>query len=82
MRGLSRKHIQQACDASLRRLGVDTIDLYQLHRLDPDTPMEETLGALDEREGTRHVFVRRHVRTGGEQHVVPGAGHTLLLGVR
>ena len=48
MRGLSRKHIQQACEASLRRLGVDTIDLYQLHRLDPDTPMEETLGALDD----------------------------------
>ena len=48
MRGLSRKHIQQACEASLRRLGVETIDLYQLHRLDPDTPMEETLGALDD----------------------------------
>ena len=46
--GLSRKHIQQACDASLRRLGVDVIDLYQLHRLDPHTPIEETLGALDQ----------------------------------
>ena len=45
--GLSRKHIQQACDASLRRLGVDVIDLYQLHRLDPHTPIEETLEALD-----------------------------------
>jgi aryl-alcohol dehydrogenase-like predicted oxidoreductase len=58
MRGLSRKHIQQACEASLRRLGVDTIDLYQLHRLDPDTPMEETLGALDDlvRQGkVRHI---------------------------
>ncbi|HPG26298.1 MAG TPA: aldo/keto reductase [Myxococcota bacterium] len=56
--GLSRKHIQQACEASLRRLGVDTIDLYQLHRLDPHTPIEETLRALDDlvRQGKiRHV---------------------------
>ena len=58
--GLSRKHIQQACDASLRRLGVDVIDLYQLHRLDPHTPIEETLGALDQlvRSGkVRHIGV-------------------------
>lgn len=47
MGGLSRKHVVQSCEASLRRLGVETIDLYQLHRLDPGTPMEETLGALD-----------------------------------
>ena len=58
MGGLSRKHIQQACEASLRRLGVETIDLYQLHRLDPHTPMEETLRALDDlvRQGkVRHI---------------------------
>ena len=48
MGGLSRKHIQQACDDSLKRLGVDVIDLYQIHRLDPDTPVEETLAALDQ----------------------------------
>ena len=48
MGGLSRKHIQQACEASLRRLGVDVIDLYQIHRLDPRTPIEETLAALDQ----------------------------------
>jgi aryl-alcohol dehydrogenase-like predicted oxidoreductase len=48
MGGLSRKHIQQACEDSLRRLGVDTIDLYQIHRLDPNTPMEEMLAALDQ----------------------------------
>jgi aryl-alcohol dehydrogenase-like predicted oxidoreductase len=48
MHGLSRKHIQQACEASLRRLGVETIDLYQIHRLDPRTPLEETLAALDQ----------------------------------
>ncbi|TMA31249.1 MAG: aldo/keto reductase [Deltaproteobacteria bacterium] len=47
MGGLSRKHIQQGCEASLRRLGVDVIDLYQIHRLDPETPIEETLAALD-----------------------------------
>jgi aryl-alcohol dehydrogenase (NADP+) len=45
-RGLSRKHILDAIDASLRRLGVDYVDLYQIHRLDPDTPIEETLEAL------------------------------------
>jgi 1-deoxyxylulose-5-phosphate synthase len=48
MRGLSRKHIIQGCEASLRRLGVETIDLYQIHRFDPYTPWEETLGALDQ----------------------------------
>ena len=47
MRGLSRKHVVQACEASLRRLGVDTIDLYQIHRFDASTPIEETLAALD-----------------------------------
>ena len=47
MGGLSRKHIQQACEDSLRRLGVEAIDLYQIHRLDPNTPMEEMLAALD-----------------------------------
>ena len=47
MGGLSRKHIVQGCEGSLKRLGVDTIDLYQIHRLDRDTPIEETLAALD-----------------------------------
>ena len=45
--GLSRKHILAACDDSLRRLGTDFIDLYQVHRWDPVTPFEETLSALD-----------------------------------
>jgi aryl-alcohol dehydrogenase-like predicted oxidoreductase len=48
MGGSSRKHIVQACEASLRRLGVDTIDLYQLHRFDETTPVDETLAALDQ----------------------------------
>jgi 1-deoxyxylulose-5-phosphate synthase len=47
MKGLSRKHIVQSCEASLRRLGVETIDLYQIHRFDRGTPIEETLGALE-----------------------------------
>lgn len=47
MAGLSRKHVIQGCEASLRRLGVETIDLYQIHRADASTPMEETLAALD-----------------------------------
>lgn len=46
--GLSRKHIFDAIDASLRRLGLDYVDLYQVHAFDPITPLEETLGALDE----------------------------------
>ncbi len=46
--GLSRKHIRHAIDASLRRLRLDHVDLYQIHRFDPSTPIEETLGALDE----------------------------------
>ena len=45
--GLSAKHIVQSCEASLRRLGVERIDLYQIHRADASTPVEETLAALD-----------------------------------
>lgn len=47
-RGLSRKHITEQCDRSLERLGVDYVDLYQCHRPDPETPLEETLRALDD----------------------------------
>ena len=45
-RGLSRKHILSAIDASLERLGMDYVDLYQIHRWDPRTPIEETMEAL------------------------------------
>jgi len=45
-RGLSRKHILSAIDASLQRLGHDHVDLYQIHRWDPETPIEETMEAL------------------------------------
>ena len=47
-RGLSRKHIMAACHGSLRRLGVDYIDVYQAHRFDYFTPLEETLRAFDD----------------------------------
>jgi aryl-alcohol dehydrogenase-like predicted oxidoreductase len=46
--GLSRKHILSAIDASLGRLGLDYVDLYQIHRWDANTPIEETMGALHE----------------------------------
>jgi aryl-alcohol dehydrogenase (NADP+) len=47
-RGLSRKHIARAIDESLRRLQMDYVDLYQIHRFDYETPIEETLDALDD----------------------------------
>jgi 1-deoxyxylulose-5-phosphate synthase len=47
-RGLSRQHILSAIDASLRRLGTDHVDLYQIHRFDSSTPVEETMQALDD----------------------------------
>ena len=47
-RGLSRKHIHHAIDESLRRLGIDYLDLYQIHRFDAGTPMDETIAALDD----------------------------------
>jgi len=60
LRGVSGKpeYVRACCDASLKRLGVDTIDLYYQHRVDPNTPIEETVGALAElvREGKiRHI---------------------------
>jgi aryl-alcohol dehydrogenase-like predicted oxidoreductase len=64
MGGLSRKHIVQACEASLRRLGVETIDLYQIHRFDPDVPIEETVAALD------HL-----VRTGKVRYIGASSGY-------
>ncbi|MFI6320733.1 aldo/keto reductase family protein [Nonomuraea sp. NPDC050556] len=45
-RGLSRKHIAESCAASLRRLGTDYVDLYQAHRFDDETPLEETMSAF------------------------------------
>jgi aryl-alcohol dehydrogenase (NADP+) len=61
--GLSRRHIIEACEASLRRLGTDFIDLYQSHAHDPETPLDETLGAFDDlvRSGkVRYVGCSNH----------------------
>lgn len=46
-RGLSRKHIIESCDASLRRLRTEVIDIYQCHRYDPDVPLEEVIAGMD-----------------------------------
>ena len=56
--GLSRRHLRAALDASLRRLGVDSVDLYQVHAYDPLTPLEETLRFLDDavRAGKLHYL--------------------------
>jgi aryl-alcohol dehydrogenase-like predicted oxidoreductase len=60
LRGVNGKpeYVRKSCEASLRRLGVETIDLYYQHRIDPDTPIEETVGALAQlvKEGkVRHI---------------------------
>ena len=57
-RGLSRKHVLESCHASLERLRTDTIDLYQAHRFDYETPLEETLRAFDDlvRAGKVHYI--------------------------
>ncbi len=47
-RGLSAKHLREQCDASLRRLGMDYVDVYMCHRPDPATPLEETIRAMDD----------------------------------
>src|SRR3954463_14938188 len=57
-RGLSRKHIMESCHASLKRLGTDYIDLYQAHRFDTETPLEETMVAFADlvRQGKVHYL--------------------------
>jgi aryl-alcohol dehydrogenase-like predicted oxidoreductase len=57
-RGLSRKHIMESCNASLKRLKTDYIDLYQAHRFDVEAPLEETLSAFDDliRQGKVHYI--------------------------
>ena len=86
--GLSRHHIIRACEASLRRMGTDYIDLYQVHEWDGATPLEETLDALDHlvdswgqtalrwshlRTTSRHAARREMLRSCREQEGVGGA---------
>ena len=61
-RGLSRKHIMASIDASLKRLGVDYVDLYQIHRFDKNTPIEETCEALERRGEGRQGAVPGRVQ--------------------
>ena len=80
--GLSRRHLSAALDASLRRLGVDVIDLYQLHSYEPLTPLEETLHFLDDavRAGKIH-YVGLSNFTGWQlQHAVDIAEFRVLAG--
>src|SRR5262249_39861401 len=82
LRGASRRYIMQAVEASLRRLRTDWIDLYQLHRPDSQTPIEETLRALDDlvRQGKGGLprWSQLSAQQGGEAHATarrhgPGA---------
>lgn len=78
--GLSRRHLADALDASLRRLGVDRVDLYQVHSYDPWTPLEETLGFLDDavRAGKLHYVGLSNVTGWQLQRTVDVALHRQL----
>ena len=56
----SPEYVRSACDASLKQLGLSTIDLYYLHRIDPDVPIEETVGAM---AGLVRAMRRTHAKT-------------------
>ena len=66
-RGLSRKHVTEQCHASLRRLGVEYVDLYQCHRFDPDVPVDETLRALEDLVQSGKVLYLGVSQWSGEQ---------------
>jgi aryl-alcohol dehydrogenase-like predicted oxidoreductase len=89
----SRRYIRQACEASLRRLNTDFIDLYQMHWPCPKTPLEETIAALDElvREGKVRYFGHSHfsawqtadadwqARSRGRERFISAQNHYSLL---
>ncbi|MFG1966558.1 aldo/keto reductase [Nonomuraea sp. NPDC049028] len=86
-RGLSRKHILDSIDASLRRLGTDHVDLYQIHRWDDETPVEETMRALDDvvRAGKAR-YIGASLMYGWQlakaQHVAKAAGLTRFVAMQ
>jgi aryl-alcohol dehydrogenase-like predicted oxidoreductase len=71
-RGLSRLHVMQAVEASLRRLGTDVIDLYYIHRVDPDTPWEDVVTTFGEviRQGKARYWALSNVRAWHIPHIV------------
>jgi aryl-alcohol dehydrogenase-like predicted oxidoreductase len=85
--GLSRKHILGAIDASLERLGMDYVDLYQIHRWDPRTPIEETMQALHEVVragkaryiGASSMFAWQFAKA---QQIATSAGHTRFVSMQ
>ncbi|HTP19806.1 MAG TPA: aldo/keto reductase [Solirubrobacteraceae bacterium] len=86
-RGLSRKHLMAAIDASLRRLGTDYVDLYQIHRWDEDTPIEETMAALGDivTSGKARYLGASSMRAwqfAKAQHVAERAGHTRFIAMQ
>lgn len=78
--GLSRKHIMEQCEASLKRLGHDYVDLYYCHRYHPETPIEETLRAMDDlvRHG-KVLYVGVSMWTAAEMEAALGTADRYLL---
>ena len=86
-RGLSRKHILASIDASLRRLGTDYIDLYQIHRWDDETPVEETMATLHDvvRDGKARYIGASTMRAwqfAKAQHTAQAAGWTTFVSMQ
>jgi 1-deoxyxylulose-5-phosphate synthase len=86
-RGLSRKHILASIDASLRRLGTDYIDLYQIHRWDDETPIEETMATLHDvvRDGKARYIGASTMRAwqfAKAQHTARAAGWTTFVSMQ
>lgn len=86
-RGLSRKHILASIDASLRRLGTDHVDLYQIHRWDDETPTEETMAALHDvvRAGKARYIGASTMRAwqfAKAQHTARAAGQTAFVSMQ
>ena len=86
-RGLSRAHIMDAIDASLRRLGTDHVDLYQIHRFDKETPVEETMEALHDvvRAGKARYIGASSMyawQFGKAQHVASAHGWTRFISMQ
>jgi aryl-alcohol dehydrogenase-like predicted oxidoreductase len=86
-RGLSRRHILAAVDASLRRLGTDHVDLYQIHRWDDETPIEETVGALHDIVAAGKVrylgaSTMAAWQFGRAQHAARSAGQTAFVSMQ